>query len=111
MTSSGFDVFGTGVRTKTLLAIYLLQESHARELSRILGAGVSTVRNALVTLEQAGLVVGTMEGNTRRVRLNPKFRALPELSELLRKLSLGEAALLTSIADLRRRPRRVGKTL
>lgn len=111
MTSSGFDVFGTGVRTKLLLATYLLSETHATELARVVGAGVSTVRNALDTLEQAGLVVGTMEGNTRRVRLNPKFRAYPELRDLLHKLSLGEAALLANIADLRRRPRRVGKAL
>lgn len=109
MTTSGFDVFGTGVRTKTLLAIYLMQETHASELARVIGAGVNTIRNALDTLERAGLVVGTIEGNTRRVRLNPKFRAHAELADLLHKLSLGETALMTKIADLRRRPRRAGK--
>jgi predicted transcriptional regulator len=111
VTTSGFDVFGTGVRTKTLLAIYLMQETHASELSRLLDAGVNTIRNALDTLERAGLVVGTMEGQTRRVRLNPKFRAHAELAVLLHKLSLGEIALMSKIADLRRRPRRLGKAL
>ena len=99
------------MRTKTLLAIYLMQETHASELARVLGAGVNTIRNALDTLERAGLVAGTMEGNTRRVRLNPKFRAHAELTSLLHKLSLGETVLMSKIADLRRRPRRAGKGL
>lgn len=111
MTTSGFDVFGTGVRTKTLVAISILDETHAPELARLLGVGVTTVRNSLDTLEQAGLVVGRMEGNTRRVRLNPRFRASTELKALLDKLAVGDAALLASIADLRRRPRRTAKTL
>lgn len=111
MTSSGFDVFGTGVRTKALIAIYLLDETHSRELAGIIGAGATTLRNSLDTLEQAGLIVGTVVGRTRRVRLNPKFRALPELVSLLHKLSLGEVTLLERIAELRRRPRRQGKAL
>ena len=72
MTTSGFDVFGTGVRTKTLLAIYLMQETHASELARVLDAGVNTIRNAIDTLERAGLVVGTMEGQTRRISAQPE---------------------------------------
>ena len=111
MTTSGFDVFGTGVRTKTLVAISVLEETHAPELARLLEVGDTTVRNALDTLEQAGLVVGKIEGNTRRVRLNPMFRAYTQLSDLLHQLAMGDAALLARIADLRRRPRRVGKPL
>ncbi len=109
MTTSGFDVFGTGVRTKALVAVPVLEETHAPELARILGVGVTTVRNALDTLEQAGLVVGRLESNTRRVGLNPRFRAYAELTALLHKLALDDAALLSQIADLRRRPRRFGK--
>jgi DNA-binding transcriptional ArsR family regulator len=109
MTTSGFDVFGTGVRTKTLVAIGVLEETDAPELARLLGAGVTTVRNALDTLERAGLVAGVMEGTTRRVRLDPRFRAYNELRSLLGKLALGDPALVTSISALRRRPRRAGK--
>lgn len=111
MTTSGFDVFGTGVRTKTLVAISVLEETHAPELARLLGAGITTVRNAIDTLEQAGLVVGIMEGNTRRVRLNPRFRSYLKLRDLLQELAEGDAALLSRIADIRRRPRRTGKPL
>jgi len=111
MTTSGFDVFGTGIRTKVLIAISIMEETHPPELAKILGVGVTTVRNALSTLEQADLVVGRLEGNTRRVRLNPRFRAYPQLKDLLDALALGELALLSKIADLRRRPRRDGKAL
>jgi DNA-binding transcriptional ArsR family regulator len=111
MTTSGVDVFGTGVRTKTLLAVSMLEETHASEVARILGVGATTVQNALETLERAGLVVGRVEGRSRRVRLNPRFRALNELKALLDKLALGDAALLAAMAELRRRPRRSGKAL
>lgn len=111
MTTSGFDVFGTGVRTKTLVALAVLEESHAPELARALGVGATTARNALDTLERAGLVVGRMEGNTRRVRLNPRFRAYAELKALLDRLAEGDPALLGALAAIRRRPRRVGKEL
>ncbi len=88
-----------------------MDETHAPELARLLGVGTTTVRNALDTLEQAGLVVGSLEGTTRRVRLNPGFRAFSELKVLLEKLALTDSALLSAIADLRRRPRRIGKSL
>lgn len=111
MTTSGFDVFGTGLRTKTLIALSVLGESHVSELSQILGAGPTTVRNAVGTLEQAGLVVGRYVGKTRQITLNPRFRAASELKALLDKLAQGDPALLSMIADLRRRPRRAGKPL
>ena len=111
MTTSGFSVFGTGVRTQVLLAISVLGETHARELAGLLGAGATTVRNALDTLERAGMVAGVMEGNTRRVRLDPRFRAHKELKALLDKLALGDTALMAAISELRRRPRRAGKAL
>ncbi|CAN5410629.1 hypothetical protein BH11ARM2_BH11ARM2_35510 [soil metagenome] len=111
VTTSGFDVFGTGVRTKILVAIGILGESHAPELARALGIGPTTARNALDTLERAGLVSGRIEGNTRRVKLNVSFRAYPELKALLDKLASGDPALLSALAETRRRPRRAGKEL
>ena len=84
------------------MAISMLEETHAPELARLLEVGDTTVRNALSTLEQAGLVVGRIEGNTRRVRLNPRFRAYTQLSELLHQLAIGDPELLSRVANLRR---------
>jgi DNA-binding transcriptional ArsR family regulator len=111
VTSSGFGLFGTGIRTKTLIAISVLEETHAAELARLLGAGVTTVRNTLDTLEQAGVVAGVLEGKTRRIKLDKRYRAYEELKVLLEKLALGDPTLLAAIADIRRRPRRAGKAL
>lgn len=111
MTTSGTDVFGTGIRTKALLALAVMGESHVAELARILGAGNTTVSNAVETLERAGLISGRLEGKSRRLTLNPRFRAATELKALLEKLASGDSALLSAIADLRRRPRRTGKSL
>ncbi|RYG15212.1 ArsR family transcriptional regulator [bacterium] len=94
-----------------MIALSALGESHAPELARLLGLGVTTTRNALDTLERAGLVVGIMKGNTRRVQLNPRFTALTELKALLDKLLVTDPALLTALAGMRRRPRRMGKEL
>lgn len=99
------------MRTRTLVAIAVLEETHASELARLLGAGITTIRNAVDTLEQAGIVAGVLEGQTRRVKLDPRFRAYEELKVLLAKMALGDPALLSAIADLRRRPRRSGKAL
>jgi DNA-binding transcriptional ArsR family regulator len=109
--SSGFGVFGTGLRTNILVTLSLLEESHASELSRILGSGLTAVRNSLDTLDQVGLIAGRVKGKTRRVRLNPKFWAQAELRTLLDKLALGDPDLLNKVGGLRRRPRRIGKAL
>ena len=93
------------------MAISVLEETHAPELARLLRVGATTVRNALDTLEQAGLVAGSLEGNTGRVRLNPRFRAYTQLADLLQQLAIRDTALLSKIVDLRRRPRRIGKPL
>ncbi len=111
MRSSGFGVFGSGIRTNILLVIALLEETHAQELSRILGVGKTTVRNALDTLEQAGVISGVLEGRARRVRLDPRFMAHDELSALLNKMALGSPSVIGAVAEFRRRPRRSGKKL
>ncbi len=61
--------------------------------------------------EQAGIVAGVLERKTRRVRLDSRFRAFEELKALLAKLALGDSALLSTLSELRRRPRRAGKDL
>ncbi len=111
MATGGADIFGSGVRTKALVAIFVMEETHAPELARVLGIPRTTMSAALTTLEEAGMIAGTIEGQTRRFRLNRRFRAHAELRAFLEKLSLGDPALLSAIADMRRRPRRVGKDL
>jgi len=103
--------FGSRSRTRTLLALHLMQESYARELARLLGLSLSGVQKALESLERDGLVAGRAVGRTRLFRIAPRAFARPELERYLDRLLEPESALRTRVATLRRRPRRTGKPL
>lgn len=103
--------FGGRTRTLVLLALVLLEESFARELSRLLKSPLNGIQQALRGLERDGLVAGRLAGRTRLYRLNPGYFARGELETYLRRLAEPETELKGRIAELRRRPRRAGKPL
>lgn len=103
--------FGSYARTRVLLALWLLAETYARELARLLELSLSGVQKALQSLERDGLVVGRAAGRTRLYRLNPRAPARQELERYLERLLESEADLRARAAGLRRRPRRTGKPL
>ena len=94
-----------------LLALRLLEESYARELSRVLEMPLSNVQQALRTLEIDGLVAARAVGRTRVFRLDPRYFARDALRAFLLRLAEPERRLQSSIESLRRRPRRTGKPL
>ena len=104
-------LFGTMTRTQALLVIQMLGETHASEIARVLEVSLSQAQRAIDSLERAGIVVGVEEGRARRVRLNPRYPHLHELTELLGKMAASEIALQRQLAEIRRRPRRAGKAL
>ena len=104
-------LFGTRTRTNTLLVVYMLGETHASEIANVLGVSLSQAQRAVDSLEQAGVLVGAMEGRARRVRMSPRFVASAELQSLLAKMALTEVELQRRLAEVRRRPRRAGKRL
>lgn len=93
-----------------LLALALLEESFPRELSRILQVPLYGVQRALRGLEIDGLVAGRLAGRTRLYRLSPRYFALRELRDYLKRLAEPEEELLARVGQLRKRPRRSGKT-
>lgn len=103
--------FGSATRTRTLIALRLLEESYARELARVLKSPLSTVQQAIASLERDGLVAVRAVGRTRVARIDPRYFARTELLEYLRRLSESDRALREAVSDLRRRPRRTGKPL
>jgi DNA-binding transcriptional ArsR family regulator len=103
--------FGGQTRTRTLLAVRLLDETYPRELARVLGVPLNGVQVALRGLERDGLLVARAIGRTRAVRLNPRYFAREELQRYLLRLTEPEGELRTRVAQLRRRPRRTGKPL
>ena len=103
--------FGSGTRTRVLLALSLLGETYARELARTLDAPLSGVQKALQSLELDGLVAGRSVGRTRVFQLDPRYFARDALKLYLQRLAEPETALRNQVATLRRRPRRTGKPL
>jgi len=103
--------FGGQARTRTLVALRLLDSSFPRELSRVLGSPVSAVSRALAGLERDALVAGRLVGRSRVYTLSPGYFARLELAAYLQRLAEGDADLRTRVAQLRRRPRRTGKPL
>jgi len=103
--------FGGKARTRSLLALRLLEESYPRELARILDSPVSGIQQALRGLERDGLVSGRTMGRTRLFRINPDYFAKAELARYLLRLTEAEPDLRKRAASLRRRPRATGKPL
>ena len=101
--------FGSRARTRTLLALHLMQESYARELARLLSLSLSGVQKALGSLERDGLVAGRAVGRTRRFCIAPRAFARRDLERYLDRLLKPESALRARATTVRRRPRRTGK--
>lgn len=103
--------FGSRTRTRVLFVLALVKDSYPRELSRLLEIPLNAVQQALLGLEKDGLVAARTAGRTRLYRLNPRYFAQAELTQLLLRLTEPEAELRGRIEELRRRPRRTGKPL
>ena len=111
MLVSGSSPFGGQARTLVLLALGLLDESFPRELARLLEMSLNGIQQALAGLEDDGLVAARLAGRTRLYRLNPRYFALKELQDFLKRLAAAETDLVARTGQLRRRPRRAGKPL
>jgi DNA-binding transcriptional MocR family regulator len=103
--------FGGQTRTRVLLALGLLGESHLRELARVLETSFSGVQQAIRSLELDGLIAGRSIGRTRAYRIDPGYFAHKELSSYVLRLAETEKRLRDRVEALRRRPRRTGKPL
>ena len=103
--------FGSKSRTWVLLALRLLEESYARELSRLLEIPLNAVQQALSGLERDGLVAGRPAGRTKLYRLNPRYFSRTELERYLSRLLEPENELRERAESLRRRPRGTGKPI
>ena len=103
------QLFGNRNRTLILVAIALLEETYLSELAALLKVRLFTVQNAVADLERESVLSTRQLGQTRLVRLNPRYFAATELRALLWKLGTADLALQESLASRRRRPRRMGK--
>ena len=103
--------FGGRTRTRVLVVISLLGSTYPREMARLLETNLNSIRKALATLELDGLVAGRPVGRTRVYEFNPAYFARDQLRAFVGRLAEADGALRDRTAQLRRRPRRMGKPL
>ena len=104
-------LFGSELRTKILLFLRMLEESYSGELALLIGVSRVTVYRALDDLEKEGYVTSALGGRERWVRLNPRHAAHRPLSDLLETLAESRPEIVSTLSQLRRRPRRRGKPI
>lgn len=111
-TQSYQKLFGTELRTRVLIAIAMMEETFPSELLRVLGGDkVYPVQRVVDAMEREGYLVTRKLGKERRININPRFFAYPELKELLLRLGSQDKELLKALKERRARPRRKGKPL
>ena len=105
------SLFGSRLRERLLVLLVLREEIHLREAARVLSAAASETQQALIGLENAGVVSSRLIGRSRFISLNPRWFAAAELRGLLLRMAEAEPQLSQSVANMRTRPRRIGKPL
>jgi len=103
-------IFGSEVRGKLLLYVYVNGESYPTELARAFGYYLNTVQSQLLNLEREGLLYSKLRGRVRLFGLNPRYPFKKELEALLEKaLTFIPEAEKEKYYLRRLRPRRTGK--
>ena len=103
-------LFGSNLRNDVLVAIARLGDTYISELARLFDRTPTEITRAVASLERDGIVASRRMGQTRIIRLEPRYIASDELYALLLRLSeLPKYRGLWS--KLRRRPRAIGKSL
>ena len=102
-------LFGSQLRTDTLVAIARLGDTYISELAAVLGRRPIEVRRAVASLEAAGAVATRRRGTVRLIGLDPRFQARRELYALLLRMS--ESPHYENRWAIRRRPRAMAKPL
>jgi DNA-binding transcriptional regulator YhcF (GntR family) len=93
------------------VTISALGQTYPSELARLLKVPLISVQRIVDDLERERLVATRKRGKERIVTLNPESVIAPELRNLLQKLAAAYPEYRRSVAELRLRPRRRGKTL
>ena len=103
-------LFGTPLRTDTLVLVAALGETYPSELAALLKRPLYGVQRALSGLEQAGAIATRRRGTIRLVSMEPRYFAHEELYALALRLSR-LPRYENIVKHVRRRPRAIGKPL
>jgi hypothetical protein len=102
------QIFGSQLRTDTLVAIGRLGTTYVAELARLFKRRPIEIRRAVESLELGGVVQTRRVGTVRLVELNRRLPEYETLADLLLKMS-ERPLYLRRWKAMRRRPRAIGK--
>jgi len=104
--------FGNKTVEKVLFYLQVNKTCYASGLAKRFASPLNAVQQALLKLENGGLLVSFMEGKTRVFQYNPRYPFLPELQAFLQKAyEFLPPKIKTEFYEQieRRRPRKTGK--
>ncbi|MBC8412977.1 MAG: winged helix-turn-helix transcriptional regulator [Nitrospira sp.] len=105
-------LFGNPVIEKIFFTLVVYSECYALGLAKTFNEPVNKFQQQLKRLEEGGLVVSRLVGNTRLYTFNPRYPFLKELSAFLSKaFEFVPAQEKEKYYRKRTRPRRQGKPL
>jgi hypothetical protein len=99
------------LRERILKLLVLIEPAYPRQLATLLGAHLFSVQNAVVALQDLGVVASRLVGRTRLVELDPRWYAAAELRAFLERLAAADTPIQEIAATVRQRPRRPGKAI
>jgi DNA-binding transcriptional ArsR family regulator len=102
-------LFGSRLRERILKLLALVEPTYPRQIAALLDEHLISVQNAIVALQDLGVVASRLVGRTRLIELDRRWYAAAELRALLDRLAEGDAKLQELAATIRQRPRRPGK--
>lgn len=103
-------LFGSKIRTDTLVTVYRLGTTYVSEIAKVLGLRPIEVQRAVASLELADALQTRRLGTIRVVELNERIPENRELAGLLLKMS-ERPVYAQRWKALRRRPRAMGKAI
>lgn len=105
-------IFGNNTAEKILFFILAYGDGYAKKMADIFNMSVNGIQQQLRRMENGGVLVGQLKGNTRLYTFNPRCLYLKELKTLISKAYefLPEKEK-DKYYRMRTRPRRAGKPL
>jgi DNA-binding transcriptional ArsR family regulator len=107
----GDALFGSRLREQLLKLLVLIEPAYPAQIATLLGAHLVSVQNAVIALQDLGVISSRLVGRTRLVELDPRWYAAAELRALLGRLVEADTEIRKVAATVRQRPRRPGKPI
>src|ERR1700738_4934576 len=95
------SLFGSPLRERILKLLVLVEPAYPRQIATLLGAHLVSVQNAVIALQDLGVLASRLVGRTRLVELDRRWYAASELRALLERLAHADPEIRDIAAPVR----------